>query len=293
MRGASSLFAALALCLTGACSSPEREAQVPPSPALWEVRSPDGEIEGWLFGTIHSLPKDMDWRSRELDRAISLSDMLVVEASDAYDTDTIQTVMMRTGVDANLPPLSERIAPADRDLLSTGLAELDIEPGSLDKFETWAAALAVGARSGTGNSGPGSDQALVEDFSDRPVAELEGAERQLAIFDHLPEAEQRDLLSAVLKEAERHEEDPQRLARLWRAGDIDEIEREGAKGLLGDPELRAALLVERNLDWAGQLTEIFGGEPTVLVAVGAAHLAGPDGLPTLLENRGYRVSRIQ
>ena len=43
----------------------------------------------------------------------------------------------------------------------------------------------------------------------------------------------------------------------------------------------------------GRIAAILEGAPQPMVAVGAAHLAGEDGLPALLIARGYGVRRIQ
>jgi uncharacterized protein YbaP (TraB family) len=83
------------------------------------------------------------------------------------------------------------------------------------------------------------------------------------------------------------------LMRTWRSGDMERLAQENTEGLLSDPELRAALLVKRNEDWAMQLTVVFPNVPPALIAVGAAHMAGPEGLPNLMRQRGYTVTRVQ
>jgi hypothetical protein len=57
------------------------------------------------------------------------------------------------------------------------------------------------------------------------------------------------------------------------------------------PAFAEHLLVRRNARWARTLDAPLrrGG---AFVAVGAAHLVGPRGLPALLAARGFRVSRV-
>ncbi len=130
-------------------------------------------------------------------------------------------------------------------------------------------------------------------FPAERTRELEGASRQLAIFDALAEDDQLELLTAVLDERNAGTRDARQRLDDWRQGRLDALAKAGEASFLGDPELREALLSGRNRDWASQLSAIQGTAPPMLVAVGAAHLPGPDGLVALLEARGQTLTRIQ
>lgn len=278
------LFACLALV---ACSP--RDSGPPSNPAIWEV-SRGGVPVGWLFGTIHALPDERSWRSPSVTRAIARADLLVVEAAD-LDRTSLRAAMDALATPVSGPPLAARLPPR----LRPRLAELEdaarLRARSLDKQETWAAALALAAQAG-GPKAAGVDQALLADFRGRPVQALEGARRQLAIFDALSEQDQRDLLAAVVEGAANAPQLERRVAEAWRTGKLAELTPLLDTGILADPELRNALLVDRNIAWMEKVAKLLGTKRRPLVAVGAAHMLGPDGLPALLAERGFTVRRL-
>jgi uncharacterized protein len=285
---------AVALWLTAACLAGCREAPAPPGvdaarPALWVVEGPDRAPKGWLFGTIHALPRDVAWETPALARAIEAAGVLVVEVRD-LDPRLAATTIRRVATDEPVPPLAERLPRPIRARLADALA--DGAPASLDRLETWAVALAVAREAQGPAEGPGADQALIARFAGRPIAELEGLEPQLALFDRLSERDQRALLLAVLKEREGGDE-RQALTQAWLAGDLARLERSTRRGLLADPALYEALLANRNQAWLGPIVALLEQNRKPLVAVGAGHMLGPDGLPALLAARGYRVRRVQ
>lgn len=279
----------LATLALAACA-PEPE---PVRPALWQVDGPRGE-KAWLFGTIHALPGPVAWRSHGIDAALSASDSLVLEIAQSGADGALARTFTRLGTPSTrLPPLAERLPAAHRARLLALLRARGIVAADFDRYETWAAALAIAkAISAQSETKHGLETALLNAAQGKPVRELEGGERQLGIFDALPEQDQRDLLSAVIEEAA----DPdsgEALGAAWGTGDMDRIAQEAHTGMLADPELRAALLVNRNRDWASRVAAMLERRARPFVAVGAAHMAGPEGLPALLATRGYTVTRVQ
>ena len=276
-------FAALAGC------SPEPE---PARPAFWQVTGPGGE-RGWLLGTIHALPRPAAWRSPAINGAMGQADALAVEVAD-LESGTVAASFNRLSKSPGLPPLSQRIDPALHDTLARQLDDADLDEADFADTESWSAALTL-ARAGqdSGASANGIDRAVLRLSRGKRIIELEGTAAQLALFDALPEAEQRDLLNAVLRGAAGGKADTVDLAEAWRTGDFAAIAAETERGMLADPQLRAALFTGRNRAWSTRIAAELRSGRRVFVAVGAAHLAGEDGLVALLEAKGFQVTRVQ
>jgi uncharacterized protein YbaP (TraB family) len=289
MRAA--LLALFACLLITGCKQQKPELPYG-KPALWVVEDNSGATAGWLFGTIHALPDGARWTTPAIERAIDAAGVLVVEVRD-LDSKRIAAEFDRLARDRPAPPLAERLAPGARDELAELLEREGTSARQFDTLETWGAALALAQLGDAVEQDNGTDKAMIASFTDRPVIELEGAADQLAIFDALPERDQRKLLAAVIAEQVRAGAAAEALARAWLAGDTATIDRLTRDGLLADPALYEVLLAKRNRAWATDILAILSQGRRPLVAVGAAHLIGRDGLPALLAAEGYTVRRIQ
>lgn len=291
--GAAILAPILMLALAGCSDAPDKEPDSgPPNPLIYEIANADGAVEGWMIGTIHALPDGTRWRTPAVAAAVDDADLLLVEIAALDDKAKLAAIFREIGSTPGLPPLEQRISgdlePDLADLLDRG----GLEPSEFQSTETWAAALILAQASAEGDPANGVDRALIREFSGRPVRELEGARGQLSIFDRLPENDQRDLLAAVVSGAAESGAQASRLRRAWLTGDAAVLEEATRTGILADHDLRQALLIQRNRDWTATITQMLNAEPKPLIAVGAAHLVGAEGLASLLQQRGYRVRRL-
>ncbi|WP_395334080.1 TraB/GumN family protein [Novosphingobium sp. BL-8H] len=280
-------FALLASIALAACAQqPE-----PATPALWHVEGPNGQ-QAWLFGTIHSVKRPIAWETAEVRKALAGSDIIMVEVGNLADEKAVAATFARLAKSDDQPALSQRISAQQRPTLAALLKRGGYSDGDFAQMDTWAAALTL-ARIGASDedSRNGVDRAVMGEAGAKPVVELEGAERQLGLFDSLPERDQRDLLGFVV--TDQQGDDDSRLADSWRKGDMAAIEKETRRGMLADPELRAVLFTGRNQDWAGKIGHAMQEGRRPFVAVGAAHMAGPDGLPAMLATQGFKVTRIE
>lgn len=291
-RIAAALIALAGLFALSACGEREEARLGPPSPLVYEIANADGEVEGWLFGTIHALPDGVEWRTDTIDAIIGDADLLMVEVAELDNQATIAMTFGELASTEGLGPLGDRVSPDLREPLDRIVARSNFSAGTFSNTESWAAAIMLAQVDAYGSPGNGVDRALIRDFSGREVRGFETAQGQLGVFDRLAEDDQRDLLEGTVREWMQAQEEPGRLARAWVAGDVVVLEDATTRGIMADPELREALLVGRNLAWMQPLLEALEAQGKPLVAVGTAHLVGPDGLVALLQERGYTVSPL-
>lgn len=282
------LLFALLLAACGSEPTPQHH------PALWEVTAPGG-AKGHVFGTIHALPDRFVWESPVLDRAIAASDRLVLEIAEGTDAAASRATFLELGTTPGQPPLEARVDPRYRADLNKALRDARLDPGQFASLEDWAAALtlslAIEAKAGF-DPANGADVALQAKAGQRPVIGLETLEGQLAVFDKLPASAQKTLLSAVVEESAAPDKGA-KLLEAWASGDMAALDAEAHAGMLADPRLREVLLVGRNRAWTRQVAAMLRAGQRPFVAVGAAHVAGVDGLPALLAAQGFAVRRVQ
>lgn len=268
------------------------------APAMWRVS--DGDTQVFLFGTLHALKADARWRTPLYDQVLHAAGTVWFEADmQSGDPDTIRLLIQRYGSDPDTP-LSRKLPAADVAALSR-----QVDVARIDHLRPWAAALMLSvqpalARGASVEKGADMTITRVARSDAKRVRAFETLEDQARMFASLPQPSEVRYLTDVIHDRSRGPRlrlpfQPASLEAAWLAGDLGRL----GPGLAGElktenPGLYDALLRRRNLAWADKLAAEMAVQPGVqLVNVGALHLVGPDGLPTLLAARGFRVERVQ
>lgn len=292
------LALALALVLAGCATlRADSEAAPPaPRPALWLLSDDDTKI--YLFGTIHILPKGLKWRTPALEKAIAEADELVLETKMGTDFAATGRMMMTMGSSPGLPPLAERVPADKRAALGAMIASAGFPPARLDTMETWAAALmlAAGSLRKLGfNAGQGVEKSIegTHKANARPVSGIETVAQQFGFFDAMTEDAQRAFLVGAIEDPQGSRAQLDAMITAWAAGDVDGIAKTFDSETALAPELREVLMTRRNAAWADWIEAKLATPGTILVAVGAGHLAGKDSLQKRLEAKGLKVKRLQ
>ena len=276
-------------------SAAEAKAPQAASPALWAVSDPDTTV--YLFGTIHLLPNDMKWRTAKIDQAMANSQQLVVETIiDEKNPTKLMSALASLGLAKGLPPLLERVPPAQRPALAAAIKKSGVPEQAYNSMKTWMAAFLLLSNQfkELGLSG-GVEGVLRTDFlaHNKPIGELETNLEQLSFFDKLPESAQLNLLEGATEGSASMKREFGGMLDSWARGDVTGIARTFDKDLSASPELRDSLIRERNANWSRWIEKRMTQPGAVMVAVGAGHLAGPYSVIETLKKGGYTVRRIE
>lgn len=274
------------------------DAKSPARPALWEVSDPDTKI--YLFGTIHLLPEKFAWRTAKFDEAVRASQQLVVETIiDLQRPQEFASAFAQTALSAKpLTPILERVPTGKRAALAAAIKKIGATPGQFDRVKTWAVAFQLMslqfANAGLrGQEGP--ETALRQEFTaaNKPVGQLETNQEQLSFFDSMSEKGQRALLESTIDNPDQAGKELSAILGAWVKGDVRTMARSFQDQTADSPELKDALFDRRNANWKSWIEQRLAQPGTIMLAVGADHLAAKDSVIDLLRRDGYRVRRLQ
>jgi len=285
---------------SAAAAAASPQAALPDAdPAMWVVRDDDTII--YLFGTFHLLDGKTDWFNDEIRQAFDQSQELVFEIELPKDPTKVAEVMgplvLRYAVDPKGRSLASRLSPEQNKKLGEALATIGAPAAAFDKFEPWFVNMtlsAVAAQKAGLTGANGAEEVLRRAAQGRnmTMGALETLEGQIQMFDNMPEEQQLAQLKATLDEIEEADETLPRMLKVWNAGDAEGLEQVMNEGLDEQPELRRALLENRNKAWAEWIAQRLARPGTVFMAVGAGHLVGPDSVQNFLAKRSIQGQRV-
>ena len=263
-------------------------------PPVWVVKDKNSELV--LFGSVHILPRGLDWTPPVLDRALKAANDIWFELPiDAQSEAATSILATKAGV---LPPdqsLFKLLAPKDAELMSKVAAAYDVSPVLLDRLQPWLAeiALAGGAYRRFGADAASGVEKTIAAMA-TPKAKRRAFEtpaEQVALLASGSMDEQIASLRETLQEMDEKPDEFQILVKAWTDGDIQALDREALAPIRDKtPELFRRLVTERNARWAKVLDARLKGRGRTVVVVGIGHLIGPDSVPARLRALGYSVT---
>lgn len=260
---------------------------------MWLVEDDDTRI--YILGTMHALPRGTDWEAGKVAAAIDAADELVMELSPAE-------LAAAGNVFRELAPRTTPLAIEKR-LSGQALAryralEADGSAFGGDRFDDWAVMVLMGqriAQQAELSPADGVETGLTAQFkaAGKPVGGLETAQAQLMLFETLDAATQRTLLTRAAERSDDAVKEVRALTAAWGRGDVAALGKVINEDVDVVPAARKAIITDRNRRWSIWAEARMKQPGTVLMAVGAGHLVGSDGVPAMLEAKGLKVVRVQ
>lgn len=289
------------MTLAAAVTAQTDYASIEASPALWSISDADSTV--YLFGTVHILPPELNWRSEAINAALDDAETVYFEA-DVLSPEAqaqMQQLIPQLAVNTSGAPLSARLSDEAKANISIIAGQLgqpaDAFMASLDPLQPWFASLQIAVlqiMAGGYDPQSGVEQVLHASASEagKSFGYFETVEQQLRFFADLPQDVQlADLESGLAQMVE----DPDFLSELvqaWAVGDADAVGDLMSEGMRdSSEELFQAIFVDRNQAWIPLIEEALASEDDAFIAVGAGHMPGELGVLALLAANGHEVER--
>ena len=296
----SALFWCICAAFCGAAGALTAPAPQPlePAPFSWIVEAaPGGQpVRHYLVGSVHVLPESAYPLPKGLEQAYADAEGLVLETDPAA---LQEASFQKRMLDAARAPagLKSTITPELYKQLQQRTQAAKLPMSLCDPFKAWFCALSLELFS-LQTQGISGDFGLDRHFYERstrdgrPVRWLESPESQLRLFTQMGDQISSEFLASTVDELGMPERGTTYLIKQWQQDD-----RAGMEAVVTDmkrdyPKTYEHLLGERNHAWIKPLEALLHEDQTQLIVVGSAHLLGPDGVPTLLQARGWKVKPL-
>ncbi|MFN7176399.1 MAG: TraB/GumN family protein [Thermaurantiacus sp.] len=283
------LAAAPAAAQQGRAAAPAPE---PLTPLMWEIRKGDARVT--LFGTVHALPRGVNWFRPHVVEALDAADVLVLETR-VPDGPGMAPEMLRLARLSAPRPVLERVPPEWQARLNAEL--LRLKPMPLEWMKTWFIAVTlVNLEAERNGFSPaiGVEAVLTERarMRSRQVRALETLEEQLNFFNALSEADQQQLLIATIERMGEARARSNQLVQDWLAGRADALAMLVASDFERSPMLEQMLLKDRNERWAAWIAKEMQTPGHRFVAVGAGHFIGRHSVLEKLKRHGLEAQPV-
>jgi uncharacterized protein YbaP (TraB family) len=292
------LFFAAAVALFIRCGidkNPSAPSEYPVSGEnhlLWEISGNAMSAPSYLFGTIHLIcPSDLFDQStfvalfRRVDQLI-----LEVDVTDSAQMSAFDSI-------AYLPPgrtLSSYYSPEEAAVIDSFFVSMFGVPiTELDSFHPYLlSSLILMTLPPCYNVVSYEEVCISQFFSYSPsgiVVGLETAQFQLDMMELDSFQMHADDLYGMVQTYDEGALAYEYMLQLYRAQKVDSLYM---LSVFGDPGTAAAMLDDRNAAWMTRIPGLIANRPS-FIAVGSAHLGGPNGLLELLSATGYRLTPVQ
>lgn len=287
----------------GAGRQPLPAAAASDSTFLWEVRLPDRPGRVFVLGSVHLRSLQDASLDLAVTDAITGAHTVALEiVPDEVDQSEVQRFVMERGMLPEGDSLSRHISAETYEALRKTIEPLGQPMALYDRMRPWFAALTVSMAkmSGQGFSADAGVDKMVtllaraEPSRERKLLGLETVMEQMKTLEAAMTGDTGDAMVAeALRAAESNE--TATLMALYRTGNEAGIAAYFEQERKAHPETEQAmalLLDERNATMVKRMRPFFDEPGDTVVAVGAAHLPGNEGVLQRLHALGAQVAPV-
>lgn len=263
-----------------------------PNSLFWEINRSDLDQPSYLYGTIHLIPKDSFFLSPAVEDALDSSEELVLEIPLDFNLGSMFSSLMWMMI-PNGKSLKDYLSEDDYAFVKSFMQDSLSSPIPMyHKIKPLLTAQQITTMFCGGAEMESYELVFSQRFKEmkRKVSGLETMKDQMKALDDISIEEQAEGLLETTRAPRAACEQLQEMVAIYRRQDLNGLmdmtqESEDLDGHLEE------LLDKRNTKWIPKIEKLVA-ERQVFIAVGAGHLAGPNGVIQLLKDAGYSLSPV-
>jgi len=293
-------IAALTLCCFASAGAAPPAGDGAPKHFLWKVTGPKGVV--YLLGTIHAGKADFYPLPSIIEESFKSADTLIeeIDTSEPAEAARVQQAFMENGDYPNGDTINNHLSEVTRSHLTAYVKEGGLPEQAVAHMRPWLVSMLVELREMKQmgfDPSYGLDQHFLDEAqqSHKQIGALEDAGSQLKLLSSLSEEFQDRLLLNSLVDMAKSHDVVDLLTRAWQSGDTAALQELITGSVRDYPQLKplmTKLIDDRNTTMAAKIERFLQTPKCYLVAVGAAHLVGDNGILNQLQRKNFTVEQL-
>ncbi|HZH85865.1 MAG TPA: TraB/GumN family protein [Brumimicrobium sp.] len=260
---------------------------------LWEVSGKKVKSPSYVFGTMHLIPNDDFLFPESLQEKVKGADILVMEIGGLSEQMKAMKLMMLdsgTMFDYFTEPQLDSLFKYTETELGYDEAKMRMAFSKMKPFVL----LQLFTKEAFGENPQSYEMSLekLAKANQLEVLGLETIEEQMGFIDGLSTEDQVNMIMENLRSNDKDFSETRKLIDMYLSQDIDAIHNYTVSSGMSSPEFEENFLNKRNKNWIEPIKKIVK-KNKAFIAVGAAHLGGPQGVIQLLKDEGYTLTPVK
>lgn len=280
-----------------ACKQKDNEAPAKGNSLLWRVSGNGLEKPSYLYGTVHIICSEDAALSENFKKIIRKADAVYFEVDMDDMTEMMSSIdHMKMRGDTTLELLlSESDFEKVKQYVEDNSSMLPFS--ELKKFLPILVSTILAEQVMDCEESTGIEELIMKQAKKikKPIHGMESSAYQFSLMDSIPYAEQAKELVVFVDSAEKEGSLKAEMDKFYDAyleQNMDKVEKITMEMDCTLIKYADMLLYNRNRNWVVKLKKLMP-EKSVVVAVGAGHLPGKNGLIDLLKKEGYEVTALE
>ena len=283
------------LALVGCAQKNSEKSTTGNNTLLWKISGKDIQKPSYLFGTIHMLCAEDAVLSNNMKKAIKNADEIYLEV-DMDNLMEMFSVMNKMKMNGDTT-LQDLLSAADYEKVKKYFeSRKSMMPFSM--LETFKPILAASTLEQTNmpcDASAAMEMVIMEEATkhEKEVSGLESMSYQASILDSIPYKTQAEQLVSYIDNVGKNDENSEmkEMLKAYNEQDLAKLENMLLKSDAGISSFTDLLLYNRNRNWVKKLEGLLS-KKALVIAVGAGHLPGDQGVINLLRKAGYTVEPV-